>query len=350
MPILLPRQCLLVANLAQKGPVLRYDLASGDFVDSFIVVERPDPRWGSRYSRPLDVQISPDGWVYVLTNNPSEVWRYIEANGTFAALVQPDLTFADPPTYGLGMAVGPDKNLYLCTLDVYGAAAVLRYDGKTDLPLGVFVASGSGGLKGATCIVFGPDGNLYIAGNQIAGILRFNGSTGAFVDTFVAFHPTAQDVTPRALAFGSDRNLYALAAPERQLGAPQFFTEPNRILRYDGATGASMGEFVSPGDQLGQPWAIAFGPDGNLYVGARRPPIRIAPRLIYEAQILVYDGATGGFIGVLDSPNRAGLTGPNSMAFADIPLSIPPFQLPRWMWPLGLGFFAGVIAGRITRR
>ena len=81
-----PRPYLLVANLAQKGPVLRYDLGSGDFVDSFIVVERPDPQFGSIYSLPYDVQIGPDGGVYVLVLNPREVWRYSPA-GKSASIV-----------------------------------------------------------------------------------------------------------------------------------------------------------------------------------------------------------------------------------------------------------------------
>jgi glucose/arabinose dehydrogenase len=252
MPILVPRQYLLVANWAQKGPVLRYDLVSGDFVDPFIVVERPDPQFGSRISLPVDVQISPDGWVYLLTANPREVWRINRANGTFAGIVVPDLNFAPEPTQAFGKAFGPDNNLYLATADFYDVTAILRYDGKTGTPLGVFVADGSGGFKGPTCIAFGPDGNLYVAGMEINRILRFNGSTGAFIDAFVASHPSSNDITPRGLAFGPDGNLYALAAPATQPGA----APPNRILRYNGATGALMGEFVSPGDQLGQPYAM----------------------------------------------------------------------------------------------
>ena len=115
-----------------------------------------------------------------------------------------------------------------------------------------------------------------------------------------------------------------------------------------------MGEFVSPGGQLGQPMAIAFGPDGNLYVGTTKPLIRFGPRVIYTGQIVVYDGTTGGFIRALDSLNRAGLAYPISMALAAIPISIRDIiflsRIPRWMWPVGLGFIAGVIASRINDR
>jgi DNA-binding beta-propeller fold protein YncE len=353
--LLFPRPYLLVANMARKGPVLRYDMASGDFVDSFVVVDRPDPQFGSIDSLPFDVQIGPDGGVYVLVLNPQEVWRYSPA-GKFASVFVPNLQNSADNRQAYGMAFGPDKNLYLSTQGgVQGSGSeILRFDGKTGAPLGVSVPAGSGGFQGVASIAFGPDGNLYLAGDEITGILRFNGLTGAFLDVFVATHPYANDISPRGLAFGSDGNLYALAAPAPQPGGAPGYTSPNRILRYNGATGASMGEFVSPGGQLGQPMAIAFGPDGNLYVGTTKPLIRFGPRVIYTGQIVVYDGTTGGFIRALDSLNRAGLAYPISMAFAAIPISIRDIiflsRIPRWMWPVGLGFIAGVIASRINGR
>jgi len=39
-----------------------------------------------------------------------------------------------------------------------------------------------------------PDGNLYVAGDENAVILRFNGFTGAFMDAFVPAHPYASSV------------------------------------------------------------------------------------------------------------------------------------------------------------
>jgi hypothetical protein len=349
-----PRPYLLVANLAQKGPVLRYELGSGDFVDSFIVVERPDPQFGSIYSLPYDVQIGPDGGVYVLVLNPREVWRYSPA-GKSASIFVPNLENSADYRQSFGMVFGPDKNLYVSTVGGVPAsgAEILRFDGRTGAPLGVFVPAGSGGFKGPASIAFGPDGNLYVGGDEIAGILRFNGLTGAFMDAFVAADSFANGTNPRGLAFGSDGSLYALAAPVPQPGGAPGYIQPDRILRYNGATGASMGEFVSPGDQLGQPIAIAFGPDGNLYVGTKTR-FRLGSRFIYTNQILVYDGATGGFIRALDLFNSAGLVYPISMAFAAVPISIRDIiflsRIPRWMWPLGLGFVAGVIASRINDR
>ena len=48
-----------------------------------------------------------------------------------------------------------------------------------------FVTPGSGGLDNPFDLVFGPDGNLYVGSTSNNNVLRFNGTTGAFIDTFV---------------------------------------------------------------------------------------------------------------------------------------------------------------------
>jgi len=44
----------------------------------------------------------------------------------------------------------------------------------------------SGGLSDPRGLAFGPDGNLYVVSNFNNEALRYNGTTGAFIDTFVA--------------------------------------------------------------------------------------------------------------------------------------------------------------------
>ena len=65
---------------------------------------------------------------------------------------------------------------------------VLRYDGSTGAFLGAFVSAGSGGLDDPTGLAFGPDGNLYVGSffDRVDQVLRYDGATGAFLDAFVS--------------------------------------------------------------------------------------------------------------------------------------------------------------------
>src|SRR5437667_12629325 len=76
---------------------------------------------------------------------------------------------------------------------------VAQYDENDGTFLSVF-ASGTGGPRG---ILWGPDGNLYVAsGNNIQ---RFD-SSGNFIDTFV--QGGAEMSGARGIIFGRDGNLY----------------------------------------------------------------------------------------------------------------------------------------------
>src|SRR5260370_39280220 len=96
------------------------------------------------------------------------------------------------------MAFGPDKNLYLSTQGgVQGSGSeILRFDGKTGAPLGVFVPAGSGGFQGVASIAVGPGGDLYPARDVSNGILRVYVFTTAFMDGVVATHPYTQHHSP----------------------------------------------------------------------------------------------------------------------------------------------------------
>jgi hypothetical protein len=76
--------------------------------------------------------------------------------------------------------------------------------------------------------------------------VRFNGATGAFIDTFV---PALSGglMLPIGLAFGPDDNLYVSSF--------------NDVLRYNGTTGAFMDAFIPGGTGgLDRPVYLAFTP------------------------------------------------------------------------------------------
>jgi len=168
---------------------------------------------------------------------------------------------------------------------------VLRYDGVTGEPRGVFVPPGSGGLERAQGLAYGPDGNLYVgsatAGTGPGTIKRYHGRTGAFIDTFASGGGLTG---PWELMFRPDGNLYVGSYGDR------------RILRYNGTTGQYMGVFIPAAD--GDLGGFIFAPGDCLYVGNGRP----------VNNVLRYDAATGAPTGEVIPPGH-GLDGPSFMAF-----------------------------------
>jgi DNA-binding beta-propeller fold protein YncE len=134
------------------------------------------------------------------------------------------------------MAFGPDGNLYVGSTDgLLGNPEnnrVLRYDGTTGAFIDTFVAPGSGGLGEPDGIVFGPDGNLYVSSRQTDNnVLRYDGINGAFLGVFTD-RPV---LAPDGVVFGPDGNLYVSSGGTRE------------VLRFDGTTGAFIDIFATEG-------------------------------------------------------------------------------------------------------
>ena len=172
---------------------------------------------------------------------------------------------------------------------------LLRYDEKTGASTGIFATlPGGPATPGPTGIAFGNDGNMYVSDWNHDVVLRFNTSTGAFVDTFTAFE------NPQDLIFGPDGNLYvtgfntgihsydpATGALVRSFGLEgRFGVGPeelafqwdgslfgvdrlNGIRRYDSTTGVLLGGVLGLGqaDYYSQ---VEFGQDGAMYLVGRR--------------------------------------------------------------------------------
>jgi hypothetical protein len=125
-------------------------------------------------------------------------------------------------------------------------------------------------------MAIGPDNNLYVGiGNGQDLIQRFNGQTGAFIGRFIT------GVVPSALAFGPDGNLYVENFSSIAGG-------PGYVSRYNPVTGAFIDNFIAPGGGgLQTAEGMAFGREGNLYLADR-----------VDNEVLRYNGLTGTFQGV----------------------------------------------------
>ena len=72
-------------------------------------------------------------------------------------------------------------------------------------------------------LAFGPDGNLYVSSFSGREVLRYDGSTGAFIDIFI----NTGGSNPYSLTFGADGNLYVGLYSD------------DEVQRFDGTTGRS---------------------------------------------------------------------------------------------------------------
>jgi WD40 repeat protein len=220
--------------------VTRYNGTTGAYMDVFVTS-------GFVLRQPTGLTFGPDGNLYVSSFNGARVLRYNGATGTYIN------TFIAPGSGGLsgpmGLVFGPDSNLYVSS---YNNDRVIRYNGTTGALIGSFTL---GLLPRPTGLVFGPDGHLYVSSYNESNIRRFNGTTGAYMGIFNSGGPSSG--RPTGLIFGPDGNsdgnddLYVSSEINDQ------------ILRYDGTTGIYIDQFVSSGSGgLDAPWGLVFKTGG----------------------------------------------------------------------------------------
>jgi DNA-binding beta-propeller fold protein YncE len=227
------------------------------------------------------------------------------AGSTLNEIGAPD-TFVTAGSGGLsspyGITLGPDGNVYVAS----NGGEVLRYNGTTGAFLSTFVSQGSGGLAFSTYagLAFGPDGNLYVASGSTNQVLEYNGTTGAFIQAFVTAGSGGLS-DPSGVTFGPDGNLYVSSR------------NSNAVLRYQGPSGSTPGAPLPAAGQTGatfalpnaglQPLNLLFGPDGNLYVDGAQ-----------NFGVQRFSGTTGAFLNMFvpeQDPAHGDLADGRGMAF-----------------------------------
>ncbi len=144
---------------------------------------------------------------------------------------------------------------------------VLRYDSTTGAFIDVFM-SGSGLNQPHGILERCND--VLVASFGTDQIIRFDKTTGAFLDIFIDTPTGLND--PVYILNGPDDNLYVSSQAS------------DEVLRFD-SSGTFIDAFVAAGSGgLNGPSGITFGPDGRLYVAGR-----------FSANVLAYNGTTGAF-------------------------------------------------------
>ena len=177
---------------------------------------------------------------------------------------------------------------------------VVMIDEKTGAYLGDFIAAGSGGLTDPDDVTLGSDGKVYVSsgGSTTGSILRYS-SSGAFIGAF-ATSPSLK--RPYGNAFGPDGNLYVASFRSDQ------------ILRYNGSTGAFIDVFAqgngTSAGLLNGPNDLSFSPDGKMLFVTTQGSVAdglggISYR--FDSQLLGYDFSTGsGHVVATPSPTAGG--------------------------------------------
>jgi hypothetical protein len=284
---------LYVAN-ANTNSILRFDATSG--------VPRPAPGLsGATFisagtgglSAPQSIVVGPDGNLYIANPGNNTILRF-DTSG--APLPAPGLSGATFTSLGSaqpnGMVLGPDNNFYVTTTNSLG---VLRVSSK-DASVTNFVGPGSGGLAFGDGLTFGPDGNLYVNGTAPGGVsvLRYNGSTGAFVNAFVSL--------------GSGGTGGVVFLPQRGTGTasvtvnnvPPVVTAGGNVTLNTLATFTRAGTFTDPGADT---WTATV----NYGDGTGTQPLALNPDKSFNlSHNFAADGVYPAIITVTDKDNGVG--------------------------------------------
>lgn len=205
-------------------------------------------------SFPTDCTFGPDNQLYVASGTDNRIVRIDVDSGGVSTFVAAGSGGLDFP---MSVLFGPDDNLYVSS---WTNNCVLRYDGVTGAFIDTFVTPGAGLLLRPYGLAFGNDNNLYVASSNNK-VLRFSGTDGSYIDDFVS-QGSGGLSSPKGIVFAPDGNLLVASYSTSQ------------ILKYDGTTGA----FISVFNDVNAPlnvYALAVMPNGNISASQTYEPVKI---------------------------------------------------------------------------
>lgn len=225
------------------------DIVVGDFVTKKVRIHAPDGSvrqdLGELLGRPYAILALSDGGFLVSEFDSAPSGRIVKwtPNTGFT-------TFAtggelDGPD---GMAVR-ENTLYVSS---ERSKEILRYNLTTGAFIDVWADDGFGDLAGPSGLTFGPGGDLYVTQHDNdpevtkgGNVLRFDGATGAFEGTFIPGGAASGGLSgPIGILLGSGNRFFVTSA------------ETNNVLQFN-AAGNYLGTFAT-GNDINTPIYIAY--------------------------------------------------------------------------------------------
>lgn len=276
---------------------------------------------------------APPATLLVTSQLDKTVREYNGSTGAFVRVAASGGALGDP----IGVVIGVDGNLLVSDGQTND---VKRYDRATGGFIDVFASTNLASPTGMTV----HNNVLYVASSNLPqGVQRFNAATGVNTGHFSPSltNPSPRDVkvstannrlyvlyynaatvetfdlatmaslgllmppndlvasgglyTPSAMAFGPDGNLYISGGT---------FGGNLGVRRYNPTTGAFIDFFANTGSDLYVPIGITFGPDSNLYVSTQN-----------AANVMRFNYPTGAFMDFFVPDGGGGLTAPFHLTF-----------------------------------
>ncbi|PKK82522.1 MAG: hypothetical protein CVT49_13290 [candidate division Zixibacteria bacterium HGW-Zixibacteria-1] len=194
---------------------------------------------------PTDCVFGPDNRLYAASGADSRIVRLDVDSGGVSTFVTAGSGGLDLP---MSLVFGPDNNLYVGS---WTNDCILRYDGGTGAFIDTFVTPGSGTLLKPYGLAFGSDDNLYVASNNNK-VLKFSGTDGSYMSDFVG-QGSGGLSSPKDIIFAPDGHLLVASYSTSQ------------VLKYDGTTGAFLGVFNDEDSPLNV-YGLAVMGNGNIAV------------------------------------------------------------------------------------
>ncbi len=251
---------------------------------------------------PQDVLITPDRRVLVTSANDDKIAEFNISGAFVRNLVAPGAGGLDYPTC---MTISPAGTLLVSSRNTN---SVKEFDIVSGAFIRDFVAAGAGGLTQPFGLQFDPTegrpGNLFVAGSDNR-VREYDRNTGAFVRIFVAAGAGGLS-NPRGILFMPSGHLLVASH------------NTNALIRFNGVTGASMGNWSRSGNgtvlPLERPWCVRLGPSGNVFASRHLISTDLH---INSTRIFEYDIRDGHFVHSFVTGNDTGLY--NTTGFDFVP-------------------------------